>query len=216
MTPWWTSHLRHLQFSGYTIKSLHRLTRCRQCRSGHIIFRLRLNPSWNLQFGHPVLLISLTEVISRVSPGRLCQFVKLHLVLPTTLHAMLYHFGDWPYHLAGFVIFTQLPLLRTFFIMILLFPILLSVGTCKIARTISDGVEHLFKCCFRLGCCQSRHFSVSHIFLLLPNCCLCIVNSLSCHSGLSIYMILDLFVLLIVASKWGFSSIPQCKLGFES
>jgi hypothetical protein len=41
-------------------------------------------------------------------------------------------------------------------------------------------------------------FNIVHIFLLLYDCCLCILKSLACHSGLSIHIILDPFRFLFV------------------
>jgi len=107
-TPFSRSQLWHLQLSGDAIKSLHRLTNCHQCGWRCIIHLSRLNDSRNLPFSGPVLLISLTEVDSRVSPAWLHQFVKLHLLLPKTLHVLLYCFRDWAHHPSGFVIFDKL------------------------------------------------------------------------------------------------------------
>ena len=73
------------------------------------------------------------------------------------------------------------------------------VGTCKIAQTIAKGVQQLLTCCFGLGGCQSHLFGVPHIILLLFLCCLCIFNSLSCHSGLTFHIILDSVLLLFAA-----------------
>jgi len=152
-TPWLRSYLRHLPFSGDAIKSLHRLTISHRRRTDCIILPFRFNDSRNLQFIHSVLQISLTEVVGCVSPSWLRQFVKLHLLLPKTLHATLYHLRDFAYHPAGFVIFAKLAQLSIFLIIILIFPILPIVGTCKITQIISNGVQHLLKCCFRpCGC----------------------------------------------------------------
>jgi len=145
--------------------------------------------------------MSVAEVVGHVSPAQLRQFVKLHLRQLKTIRAMLYRFGDCAQHPAGFAIFGQLAQLRIFFIIILVFPFLPIVWNCKLAETISNGVQHLLKCCFRLSGCQSRLFRISHIFLLLVNCCLCVFNLLSCHSGLSILMILNQFLLLSLLEK---------------
>jgi len=183
---------------GHAIKNLYRLTKCRWWWWRCLIYRLRFNDSRNLPFGclvHPIILM---EVVGRGSPAWLRQFVKLHLLLPKTLRAILYRFSDCAHHTARFVIFPKLALCRIFYIIIFVIPILLNVGTCNIAQTISDGVLHLLRCCFRLGGCQSRLFSISHIILHLLNCCLRIFNSLSCQSGLSFHIILDPFLLLFV------------------
>jgi len=111
-----------VQFSGDAIKCLQWLLKCRQRRTGCIVFSMGLNESQNIQFGSPVLLISLTEVVGHVSPARLRQLVKLDLFLPKTLHVMLYCFRDCAHHPAGFVIFAKLAQLRVMFIIILVFP----------------------------------------------------------------------------------------------
>jgi len=181
------------------MKCLHWLTKSRWYRTSYILFRLRLNDPRNHQFGSPVLRISLTEVVSRVSPARLPQFVKCHLLLPKTLHVMLYWFRDCAHHTAGFVMFAKIALLRIFLIIIPVFPILPIVWTCKIAQILSDGIPNLLKCCFRLGGCQSHVVSISYFFLHLLNCRLCVFDSLSCHSGLSFHMILKPILLLFIA-----------------
>jgi len=134
------------------------------------------------------------------------------------LHAILYCFRDFAHHPAGFLIFPNLAPRKIIFIIILVFPILPIIGTCNIAQTISDGVEHLLQSCFRLGGCQSHLLSISHIILLLLNCCLCVFNLLCCHSGLSFHIILDPFLLLFVASEGSFSAYPYSKrlLGSEA
>ena len=192
------SHLQRSQFSGDAINCCLWHTKCRRCRTGWILFPSRLNDSQNLQFGSQVLLICLTEVVGRVYSASLCQVVQLYLLLPKTLHAMLYCFGDCGHHPAGFIIFTKLAQLRIFFIIILVFHIIPIVGTWKITQTIADGVQYLLKCYFRLGGCQSRVFNISHCFLHLLNCCLCFFNLISCHSGLSVRIILDPFLLLFI------------------
>jgi hypothetical protein len=46
-----------------------------------------------------------------------------------------------------------------------------------------------------------RLFNISHIFLVLYIDCLSLFNSLSCHSGLSIHIIFDWFLVLFVVWK---------------
>jgi len=125
---------------------------------------------------------------------------------------MLYRFGDCSHQPVGFVIFAQHAQLRIFFIFILLLPIQPIIGTCKIAQTLYDAVNISSNVVFRLWGCQSCLFSISHIFQLLLNCCLCIFNSFSCHSGFTIHIILDPFLLLFIAHQAGFLSLPRCKL----
>jgi len=68
---------------------------------------------------------------------------------PKALHAVLYRFGDCAHHPLRFIIFAQLAKLCIFFMIIFDIPILLFFGTCKIAQTVSDSIQHLRKCCFR-------------------------------------------------------------------
>jgi hypothetical protein len=127
------------------------------------------------------------------------QFVKPQLLIPKALHAVLYRFGDCANHPARFFIFAQLAMPCILFIIILVFPILLIIGICKITQTVSDSFQHLLKCDFRLSGCRSSLFNIYHMFLLLHHCCLCVLNSLSCHCGLSLHIILDPFLSLFVA-----------------
>jgi len=205
------SHLRHLQLSRDSVKRLQRLTNSRQWRWGLIILGVRLNDRGNLQFRGPILLISPTKVVGQVSPALSHQFIKHRLLLPKTLHPMLYSFVVCTHHPAGFIIFAQLAQLGILFIIIFVFPILPIFRTCTITQTISNGIQNLLLCCFRLCGCQSRHFSIYHIFLLLLNCCLCVFNSLSYHKGLSIHIISNPCPLICVAQTVSFSSFPHCK-----
>jgi len=154
---------------------------------------------WNLQFGTPILHISLMEVVGCVPPYRLGQLIKPYLLLPKTLHAMLYCFEYLAHHPASIIIITQLAELCIFFIIFLVFPTLLIVGTCKIAQTVSDSIEHLFKRCIGLSGCHPSIIRCSHIMQLLHNCCLCILNSFYCDSGFSLHIILDPFLFLFIA-----------------
>ena len=167
---------------------------------------LELDNCQKLYFGSPMLHISLMELVGCVPPSRLPQFVKPHLLLLKTLHAVLYCFGDCDHHPARFITITQLAELCIFFIIFLVFTILLIVGTCKIAQTVSDSIQHLFKCCFGSSGCRPRAFSCSHIFQLLQHRCLCILNSLSSQSGFSLHIILDPFLFLFIAYTVSFLS----------
>jgi len=130
--------------------------------------------------------------------------------LPQSLHVLLYCFGYCAYHPAGIVICTQLA--RLWILIILIIPILTSVRTCKFAQTISNSYHHLLKRFFRLSGCQSRIFSISYYFLLLLNRCLCIFNSLSCHTGFSLNIILNQFLFFFIAEKMCFSTFQHRKL----
>ena len=70
-------------------------------------------------------------------------------------------FGDCANHPARFIIFAQLAKLCNFLIIILVFPILLIFGTCKIPQTASNNIQLLLKCCFRLCGCRSCLFKPS-------------------------------------------------------
>jgi len=107
------------------------------------------NDSRNPQFRCTVLLIFFMAVISCVLPSQLCQFIKLHLLLPKPLHALLHRFGDCAHYPAGFVIFAQLAQLCLF--IILIFPILPIVRICKITQTVSNCDQHLLRYLFGLS-----------------------------------------------------------------
>jgi len=191
--------LRHMGLSGDDIKNLHKLFKCCLWWCGCCWVYLGLHNCRNLQFSRPVLHISLTEVVCCIPPSRLHQFVKPHPLLPNALYLVLYCFGDCAHHPARLIIFAQPAKLCIFFIINLVFPILLIFGTWKIAQTVSDSILHLLKCSFRFCGCPSYLFNISHMFQLLHNCCLCVLNSLSCHCGRSIHIILDPFLLLFIA-----------------
>src|SRR5258705_389746 len=175
-TSWLRRPLQPLRYSGDNVKTPHQLSKCCWWRCWSIIICLWLNDIWNPQLGGAVLLVSFTEVVGCILPSRLSQFVELHLLPQKPLHALLDRFGDCTHHLARFVIFAQIALLSLF--IILIFPIIAIVGTCKITQTISDSNQHLLKRLCTLSGPQSRHFSMRHIVLLLLNRCLCIFNSL--------------------------------------
>jgi hypothetical protein len=137
------------------------------------------------------------EVDGCFLPSCLCQFFKLRLLLPKPLLALLYRFGDCTHHPAELVFFAQLALLCLW--IILIFQILSIVGTSKIPQTVSASNCHLPKTLFWLSVRQSRDVSMLNIVLLLWNRCVCIVNSLSCPSSLSLNIILNPFHFLCIA-----------------
>jgi hypothetical protein len=73
------------------------------------------------------------------------------------------------------------------------------VRTCKITQAVSDGNQHLLKQLFGLSGHQSRDFSMHRIDLLLFNRCLCVIDSLSCPSSLSLNIIVNPFRFLFIA-----------------
>jgi len=106
---------------------------------------------------------------SRLHPPILVESIRLAAPLvPNPLHALLYHFGDCAHHQAGFVIFAQLALLSLF--IILIFPILPIVRTCKITQTVSDSNQPLRK---RLPGSQDVYRTISA----------CIISSCSCRTA---------------------------------
>jgi hypothetical protein len=72
--------------------------------------------------------------------------------------------------------FIQLALLCIFFIIRLIFLLSLHVSTCKITLTVWDSIYLLPKCFFILFRCWSHPVSISDIFVLLHNRCLCVLN----------------------------------------
>jgi len=118
------------------------------------------------------------EVVGHVTPSWLHQLVKPHLLLLKSPQVLQYCFGDCAQHTARFIIFAQHAQLCVFLIISFVFPILLVVGTCKIAQTVSDSIQHLLKCCFWafwLSIVPFQHF------LYLP----ALVQSLSLHLQLT-------------------------------
>jgi hypothetical protein len=122
--------------------------------------------------------------------------VKLHLLLPKPLNALLYHLGDCAHLTAGFVIIAQLVLLCLY---ILIYPILSIARSFKITQTDSVRTYHDHKSLFRLLVCQSRIPSILHIFLPVQTRCLCVFNSLSCTSRFSFDTILNQSLLVFSA-----------------
>jgi len=194
-TSWSRSHRWHFRLSSDDLRGLHMLSNCYQGWCGSSRVYLGLDNRQNLQFGCPIPHISFTKVVGCIPPSRLGQFVKSHLLLAKALHAVLYRFSDCAHHPARFIMSTEFAALCIFFIIFFVFPILLIIGTCKMAQTVCDSIQHLFKRCFRLPGCRATVFSSPHI---LHNCCLCVLNSLSCHCGLSLHKILDPFLFLFI------------------
>jgi len=173
------------------------------------------NDCRNLQFCCPVHWISFREVVGRLPPSWLCEFVKPHLLLPKSVQAVLYWFRDFAHHPAGFVIFAQLAQL-CIFIIFLMISVLMLVGSSKIAQTVPDTSQHLFKWFFWLSGCQFWMFRISDILLLLLNRCLCVFSWLCCHSGLSLHIMIDPLLFLFVAQGVCFYTVLSPKLLFGS
>jgi len=178
------------------------LSKCCWWWCGCCRVRSRLHNCLNLQLSYHKLHNSLKEVVSSVPLSRLHQFVKPHLLLPKALHAVLYRSWDCDQLPARFIIFTQLAKLWIFLIIILDFSILLILGTCKIAQTVSDRSQHLVGWNFRLSSWRSCLFNIPHMFLLLHNRSLWVLNSLSCHCSISIHIIFDPFLSFFIGKKF--------------
>jgi len=211
---WSRRHLWHWWLLRDNITNLLKLSKrcrwwcgCRGVSFGH-------HNCQNLPFCCPVLHFSLEDIVNSIPPSGLCQSVKHHILLPETLHMILYCFGDCTYHQAGFIIFSHLAKLSIFFIILLNFRIVFIVGTCKIDNTVSDRIQYLLPCLFRLSGCRSCLLSISHMFLLLHYRCLCISNSHCCHSGLCIHIILNPFHFHFVAYTVRFPHVLYHKLLF--
>jgi len=203
---WSICAIWHLQYSWDDMKSLRLLFKCCWCRCGYNHLCSRCNDRPNLQCGQHVHHICRREVVNRIHPFRLRQFIKPYLVLPKSLFELFDQFGDCAHHPAGSIIFAQLAPLWIFFIVVLIFSILLIIGTCKITQSVSNNIQHLLEWFSGLSCCQFRLFSISHIILLLLKRCLYIFYSLPCHSGFSIHIILRPLHILIIAEKVCFLS----------
>jgi hypothetical protein len=142
-TSWSRSPLRPVRFSGDNVKTLHKISKCCQCRGQSIIICLRLKDCRNPPFECAVLLISFTEEVSCILPSRLSQFVELHLLLPKALHPLLYRLGDCAHHPPWLVIIAQHAVHSLFIILVIpIFPI---VATRKITQTVSNSNQHLLK-----------------------------------------------------------------------
>jgi len=167
------------------------LSKCFRWRCSRNCVGFGLDNCWNLQFNPRVLPLSVTCGVRHVSPSLFWQLFNPHLLLLTSLHAVLNDFGDCAYRPAWFVICSQLPQHLILFIFFLRFPTLLIGGSCKISRIAFDSIVYLLICVVMLSGCRSHLFSSSHISQRIYNCCLWILNSLSCNSSLSIQMILN-------------------------
>jgi len=187
---------------------------CCQCRCSCNLVCLQCYNCWNLQLSCPVLHISLMQVVSHLPPFWLRQFILPHLLLPNTLHVLVYCLGNCAHHAVGFIIAAQLVQRCPFFIIILILPICLIIRTCKIAQTVSNTIQYLLKYVFWISGCQSHLFSISHIFLLLGNCCLYVLNNLSYLCGFFIHIFYNPFALTLGASNSVFHIISSLKASF--
>lgn len=140
---WSVSPLQHIRFLGYDIKGYHQLTKCYWYWCGWNLFCFHLNICRNLQVGHPIHHICLAKTIDWVPISQLCVFINLDQHLLKIIRRLWYCFGDCTHHPAGFVIFIWQALLCIFLIMFIVFPILLIIGTYKIAQTVSDSIPLL-------------------------------------------------------------------------
>jgi len=196
-TSWSRSLLRYFQYSRNNDKTLHELSKWCWCGCHCIIFCLGWNDCWNPEFGCSVHLISFMEVVHCILTSWVCEFVKLHLILPKPLHALLYSFGNCAHHPAGFIIFAQLARHSLRIILIIqIFPI---VGIWKITQTVAGRYRHHLK--RRFGFCidYSCVLCILYIFLLFRNRCRCVLNSLPYPVCFSLNTILHLFFYLFIA-----------------
>jgi len=138
-TSWLRTHCGHLQLSSDDTKSQHMISKCCRGWSGCKPVYLGVDNHRNLQFSGPILRTFLTKDVGCIPPTQLGQFVEPHPLLLKTLHAVLYCFGDCTHHPARFIIITQLTVLCIFFIIFLVFPFFLVIGTCKFAQTVQKG-----------------------------------------------------------------------------
>jgi len=134
-----SSPLWHLQFPWNPMNCLHMFSKCCRCRWRFTRLRLQYNDFWHLQCCIPVLFNYQIQLIGHIPPRQMFQFVKRHLILLNTLHALRYQFGGSSHHLAGFIIFAQLTSLWIVCSIILICTILLFTRTWKIAQTVSDS-----------------------------------------------------------------------------
>ena len=210
-TSWSRGPLRHLQYSAHDINSFHQLSKCCRGRCSCKLVLFELNHCRDLQFSYHILFIPFTEVVCGVLPSRGFQFVPPHQLLPKSLDVVLNHFGNSALHPARFVIFAQLAPL-CIWIIVLIIPVLFLVRTCKIAQTMSDSIQHLMTSRFWLSGCQSHISSISDIFLLVLNRSICVFNSLSCHGGFSLHLIIEPLLIFFIAQKVRFWSFLRRKL----
>lgn len=199
-TSWSRSPFQHFQLSSGDVNSLHMLPKYCQWRCGCNIVSFRLSNCQQLQIGHSIGYIIHTELGGHVPSSRLSQFLEPCKLLPKLFHVLQYHIRDCIHHPGRFVIFAQLVQLCTFLIIIIIiFPILFGVGTCKIKLTVSDSIILLLKYFFRLPGCPLHLVCISHIIRMLHNCSLCVFNSLACHRSLTVHIIFDSLLCLLVA-----------------
>jgi hypothetical protein len=91
-TTWWRSHYRHLHLSVDDIKGLQMLSKCCPGWCGCSCVYLGLETHWNLQFGSPILHITLKKVVGCIPPpgwvnlfGLICFCQKLSMQHCTVL-----------------------------------------------------------------------------------------------------------------------------------
>jgi hypothetical protein len=72
--------------------SLHQLSKCFRCRRGCKFVLFGLNDYRKLQFSCAIGVISSPEIVSRVPPSRLYQFVKPYRLLPKSLDGVLHNY----------------------------------------------------------------------------------------------------------------------------
>jgi len=188
--------LWHLRHSGDNFKTLYKFSICCRCWC-HFTTWLQLIDWQNTLCGHAVHLITFMEDIRCVFPSWLRQFVELLLLPINPFHALLHRFRHYPHCPAGIVNFAQRTLLGLF--IMLIFPILPIVGSCKISLTVDNSNHHLLNSRFLLSVCHSCIFILPCIILIFPTRCLWMFNSLSCHISHPIKIILDQFGILFIA-----------------
>jgi len=127
--------------------------------------------------------IVFTDVDCCSRTSQLYQLLELYLLLCNSLHAQLYHFGQFAPHPARLVILAQLAVL-SFFIM-LIFPYHPIFETMTILETAADCNQYLLPRHFAFPGPPYRDISKGHIILHLLNRCLCVFNLLPFPSGIT-------------------------------
>jgi len=208
-------HFQCVWLSGDNIKSLHKVSISCQwcCGCSHVC--VGLHNCWNIEFSPPVLYISLTAVVGLVPTSPLRQIVNPYVLLLKTLHAMLYHFGTCAHCPASSVNIALLLRQHCIILIMLVLPILNIIRTCKIAQTVSDSIQCHLRYGVRLSGSCWRVLKICHIFLLMRNFCFIILNSLSCHCGISLHIIHNPFLWLSVAFTVGFPSFLHQELHWD-
>jgi hypothetical protein len=143
--------------------------------------------------------LSLKDLHKCIPPSRLHQYVNLNVNLLDSFKLQVNHFGHCPYHPNVLVNFTLLGQYFIIFIILLIICILRILWAYIIPLTVSGSIQHLVTYSFVLSDWQSHHLSICHIFLLLLDHCLRIINWLCCHKCVLINRILDWVLFLVVA-----------------